>query len=147
MSWLMGLVGVVLLSVLADILLPSGQTNKYIKGIFSLLVLLTLLTPMIKLKNADFNLSDIIGENVAIDYEFIENVQVREITEMETKIEEELNNRGIKTEKVVLTVKDGNINSIMNVSIQIKDIVDADAVKNMVSEMLSINKDAVSVYE
>lgn len=143
----MGLVGVVLLSVLADILLPSGQTNKYIKGIFSLLVLLTLLTPMIKLKNADFNLSDIIGENVAIDYEFIENVQVREITEMETKIEEELNNRGIKTEKVVLTVKDGNINSIMNVSIQIKDIVDADAVKNMVSEMLSINKDAVSVYE
>lgn len=147
MNWLMGLVGVVLLSVLADILLPYGQTNKYIKGIFSLLVILTLLTPMIRLKTADFKLSDIIGEELVIDQEFLEDVHVREITALETKIEQELNYRGIKTKKVVLTVKDGNINSIMNVSVQISDIANTDAVKNAVSEMLSIDKDMVSVYE
>ncbi len=147
MNWLMGLVGVVLLSVLADILLPYGQTNKYIKGIFSLLVILTLLTPMIRLKTADFKLSDIIGEELVIDQEFLEDVHVREITALETKIEQELNYRGIKTKKVVLTVKDGNINSIMNVSVQISDIANTDAVKNAVSGMLSIDKDMVSVYE
>lgn len=143
----MGLVGVVLLSVLADILLPSGQTNKYIKGIFSLLVIFTLLTPMIKLKNADFKLSDIIGDELVIDQGFLYDVHDREITALESKIEQELNNRGINTKKVVLTVKDGNINSIMNVSVQISDIANTDAVKNAVSGMLFIDKDMVSVYE
>lgn len=143
----MGLVGVVILSVLADILLPSGQTNKYIKGIFSLLVILTLLTPMIKLKNADFKLSDIIGDELVIDQGFLDDVHDREITALESKIEQELNNRGINTKKVVLTVKDGNINSIMNVSVQISDIANSDAVKNAVSGMLFIDKDMVSVYE
>lgn len=143
----MGLVGVVLLSVLADILLPSGQTNKYIKGIFSLLAILTLLTPMIKLKNADFKLSDIIGDEFVIDQGFLDDVHDREITALESKIEQELNNRGINTKKVVLTVKDGNINSIMNVSVQISDIANSDAVKNAVSGMLSIDRDVVSVYE
>lgn len=143
----MGLVGVVLLSVLVDILLPSGQTNKYIKGIFSLLVILTLLTPMIKLKNADFKLSDMIGDELVIDQGFLDDVHDREITALESKIEQELNNRGINTKKVVLTVKDGNINSIMNVSVQISDIANSDAVKNAVSGMLFIDKDMVSVYE
>lgn len=143
----MGLVGVLLLSVLADILLPSGQTNKYIKGIFSLLVIFTLLTPMIKLKNADFKLSDIIGDELVIDQGFLYDVHDREITALESKIEQELNNRGINTKKVVLTVKDGNINSIMNVSVQISDIANTDAVKNAVSGMLFIDKDMVSVYE
>lgn len=148
MSWLLGLVGVVLLSVLADVLLPSGQTNKYIKGIFSLLVILTLITPIIKLKNADFNISDIIGgDEIAIDNDFISEVSDREVTALESRIEKELDNRGIKTEKVVLTISDGNINSITSVSVRISEIDDADTVKRVVSEMLSISEDIVEVYE
>lgn len=148
MSWLLGLVGVVLLSVLADVLLPSGQTNKYIKGIFSLLVILTLITPIIKLKNADFNISDIIGgDEIAIYNDFISEVSDREVTALESRIEKELDNRGIKTEKVVLTISDGNINSITSVSVRISEIDDADTVKRVVSEMLSISEDIVEVYE
>lgn len=148
MSWLLGLVGVVLLSVLADVLLPSGQTNKYIKGIFSLLVILTLITPIIKLKNADFNISDIIGgDEIAIDNDFISDVSDRELTALESRIEKELNNRGINTKKVVLTISDGNINSITSVSVRISEIDNADTVKMVVSEMLSISEDIVEVYE
>lgn len=148
MSWLLGLVGVVLLSVLADVLLPSGQTNKYIKGIFSLLVILTLITPIIKLKNADFNISDIIGgDEIAIDNDFISEVSDRKVTALESRIEKELDNRGIKTEKVVLTISDGNINSITSVSVRISEIDNADTVKRVVSEMLSISEDIVEVYE
>lgn len=148
MSWLLGLVGVVLLSVLADVLLPSGQTNKYIKGIFSLLVILTLITPIIKLKNADFNISDIIGgDEIAIDNDFISDVSDREVTALESRIEKELDNRGIKTGKVVLTISDGNINSITSVSVRISEIDNADMVKRVVSEMLSISEDIVEVYE
>ncbi len=148
MNWLLGLVGVVLLSVLADVLLPSGQTNKYIKGIFSLLVILTLVTPIIKLKNADFNISDIIGgDEIAIDTDFISEVSDREVTALESRIAKELDNRGIKTEKVVLTISDGNINSITSVSVRISEIDNADTVKRVVSEMLSVSEDIVEVYE
>ena len=42
----MGVVGVVLLGVLADVLLPDGQINKYVKGIFTVLLLLVMLAPV-----------------------------------------------------------------------------------------------------
>ncbi len=49
MQWILPVVGVVLLSVLVDVLLPKGQTNKYIKGIFGVLLLVALLTPVVQL--------------------------------------------------------------------------------------------------
>lgn len=49
MEWILPVVGVVLLSVLVDVLLPKGQTNKYIKGIFGVLLLVALLTPVVQL--------------------------------------------------------------------------------------------------
>ena len=46
MQWVLGVVGVVLLGVLADVLLPAGQINKYVKGIFTVLLVLVLLAPV-----------------------------------------------------------------------------------------------------
>lgn len=45
-AWILAIVGVICLSVLVDILLPNGQTNKYVKGIFSVITLYVIISPL-----------------------------------------------------------------------------------------------------
>ena len=61
MQWLLGVVGVVLLGVLADVLLPRGQMSKYVKGIFSVLLIFVLLSPIVTFFRQDMHLTDLIN--------------------------------------------------------------------------------------
>lgn len=56
-QWLLSITGVVLLSVLAEFVLPEGQINKYTKVIFSFVVLLVVIMPLPKLFGKEFDLS------------------------------------------------------------------------------------------
>ena len=57
-SWLLGIACVVILSVLAEFVLPEGQINKYIKVIFSFFILLVIIMPLPKLVGKEFNIND-----------------------------------------------------------------------------------------
>ena len=46
MSWILQIVGVALLSVLVDVLLPNGRINKFVKGVFSVILIFTVITPL-----------------------------------------------------------------------------------------------------
>lgn len=48
-NWAISVVGTVLLTVLADVILPDGQTNKYVKTALSIVVIVAMLTPLMKL--------------------------------------------------------------------------------------------------
>lgn len=61
MGWLLGVVGVVLLGVLADVLLPRGQMSKYVKGIFAVLLLFVIITPVARFFRQDIRLTDLIN--------------------------------------------------------------------------------------
>lgn len=148
MSWLLGLVGITLLSVLVDILLPEGQTNKFIKGIFSILVVFTLITPIIKLKNADFDFSTIFAQNqISVSESFLQKANDREVEKLGESLESELSKNGIKIEKLVLNVKDGNINNIENVSVKTTQTEKSETIKEIISNRLSIDESLIIVYE
>lgn len=148
MSWLLGLVGITLLSVLVDILLPEGQTNKFIKGIFSILVVFTLITPIIKLKNADFDFSTIFAQNqISVSESFLQKANDREVEKLGKSLESELSKNGIKIEKLVLNVKDGNINNIENVSVKTTQTEKSETIKEIISNRLSIDESLIIVYE
>jgi len=61
MQWLLGVVGVVLLGVLVDVLLPKGQMSKYVKGIFSVLLIFVILSPVARFFRQDIRLDDLIN--------------------------------------------------------------------------------------
>lgn len=48
-AWLLSIVGVVSLGVLIEIIMPEGEHSKYIKGIFSLIVVFVIVAPFPKL--------------------------------------------------------------------------------------------------
>lgn len=60
MQWLLGVVGVVLLGVLVDVLLPKGQMSKYVKGIFAVLLLFVMVTPIVNFFRHNTSIDDLI---------------------------------------------------------------------------------------
>lgn len=56
-DWLISIGLLVLLISLLTIILPDGKVGKYVKSIFSILVLLTVLKPLINIKNSSFDIN------------------------------------------------------------------------------------------
>lgn len=148
MSWLLALTGVILLSVLVDVLLPSGQTNKFIKGIFSILIIFVLITPLIRLKNKDFNFSEFFAvEEVKIDENFLANVKIREYEKKEKEIKEILKKYEITVEDMVIRRDLENINNIIEVRVKTEDIEQTSTIKKVIGGILSVEEKYIIVYE
>lgn len=81
MGWLLGVVGVVLAGVLVDVLLPAGQMSKYVKGIFAVLLLFIILSPVVALFRQKLSLSDLINFDAAgyeTDSAYIDLIETEE---------------------------------------------------------------------
>lgn len=63
-AWLLSIVGVVSLGVLIEIIMPEGEHSKYIKGIFSLIVVFVIVAPFPKLFDSA-NISDFTQGEIA----------------------------------------------------------------------------------
>ncbi|MEG2561243.1 MAG: stage III sporulation protein AF [Clostridia bacterium] len=59
-AWILSIVGIITLGVLVDIILPDGETNKYIKGIFSMIVIFMIIAPLPKMMNSDFDFGNFV---------------------------------------------------------------------------------------
>ncbi|MGN0796591.1 MAG: stage III sporulation protein AF [Christensenellales bacterium] len=46
-AWVLSIVGVVVLGVLIDVILPDGESAKYIKGVFGVVAVITIISPIV----------------------------------------------------------------------------------------------------
>ena len=54
-AWIMSIVGVVVIGVLIDVLTPEGESNKYVKGVYALIVVLVIASPIAKALKSDID--------------------------------------------------------------------------------------------
>lgn len=119
-GWLMGIVGVVAIGVLLDILLPSGEINKYIKGIFGIVVVFVIVAPLPKLLKGDgFGIFEKI-EDMNYDKEYVEKIndERNEMREGETLAKL---SKIADVNKVSITYSDSDYYSISGVTITIPE--------------------------
>lgn len=144
MKILLPIVGVVLMSLLVDILLPSGQVNKFIKGIFSLVLIIVVITPLVSLLNSDyeptlFNSSS----EIEIDYDYAEDVWSIKNEEKERLIFNLLSENGYTVESVEI---EGGY-SVDKVTITLS-IGDSSTIKDLIFSNIGIAKERIYVvYE
>lgn len=157
-SWLLSIAGVTVLSVLVDVILPNGQTNKYIKGIFAFCMILVIISPIPKLLDKDFDFDKIIiAEDIAIDEEFIYQNNRDKLNLIKSQIESELQEVGLND--VYITVN-GDIfdkqMKIQNVFVDLSLLVisgDAEhiniekTVKQAVRKYVSIEEDKIIIND
>ena len=77
-QWVVTVAGIAILSVLCDVILPEGQTRKYVKTVFGVVVTLVIVQPLIGL----FDSSDLFsfsGDSLdGIQEQYIESVDNRQ---------------------------------------------------------------------
>lgn len=104
-SWILSVAGVCVLGVLVDLILPSGQTKKYIKGIFAFITVLVVISPLPSLVNSNFSLSTIFGDEqtIVIQEDFIYEVNKQRLSSIENMIEMDLSEQGIEDVDITLS--------------------------------------------
>lgn len=158
-SWIISIVGIVILGVLVDLILPEGQMQKYIKSIFSIIVVLTMVSPLLQIDidKIDFDrfiynetsveLNDNYLKNYNEDYKIalenllIENLKEKGFSGVIVAISYNLSNTNFEIEKVELNIKNLVINT---------NQVHIDKYKEMraiVVNMLNIKENIVVIYE
>ena len=61
-SWILSIAGIVIISVIVELILPEGSINKYIRSIFSFLVVFVIVAPLPALVGKKFDYSQIISQ-------------------------------------------------------------------------------------
>lgn len=150
-EWLIGVVGIISLGLLLEILIPEGQTSKYVKGAFSLLVIFVVISPLPKLLGGkyDFNFD---GVNYDFDSDYISYTSGQYTTPLEDDLEKILAEQGIKS-AVEIVVKDGSVRDIdfVVVKIYLSGIDEKDRnthitrAREIVGDSLNISTDKVQV--
>lgn len=156
-AWLLKITGVIALSTLSSLLIPNGQTKKYVKGIFALITLFVLVSPLPKLLKSDFsgfpNAFDNVSE-LEIDETFLYGVATNAYKTQERNIEKFLKEKGIEA-KVKFVVKSETSSEIDYVNVILSDMsferdksnnIDIGALKSEISKFSGVPEDKLRVF-
>lgn len=95
-GWLLSIACVVILSVLCEFILPEGQINKYIKVVFSFILLLVIIMPLPKFFGKDFDLGKYLGgTNMEIQEEYLEQVNLDKLNVINQKLSDDFQSNDI----------------------------------------------------
>lgn len=106
-SWVLSIAGVISLSVMVELLLPEGTLNKYIRSIFSFIVVLVIIAPLPSLVGKQFSYSDLeITQDYTLQEDYIYQLNVYKTEAVQQAISIDITNHGY--EGVVVSVSSEN---------------------------------------
>ena len=92
-KYILSILGIVLCGIIIDVILPSGNISKYIKGIYSIFVVAVIINPIVNLIS-NKNQIKLNYETFDVDKELIFYIYEKRTNNLEKLIEEELSNHG-----------------------------------------------------
>lgn len=131
--WVLSIAGICVLSVLVELILPEGQTRKYIKAIFSFFVIVVIIAPLPKLVKSDIDIDSIIaGDDVTIQEDFIHQLNRDKLDAIASNIEGDLKEQGIDGTQVLLSANIFSSNlKIEAVFVDLFELVISDEVEHI----------------
>ena len=102
-TWIISIAGVICLSVIVELMLPDGQMNRYIKGIFSFIIILIIIMPIPNLLGKELDFSNIFNyEDVTVDEDYIYQLNLDKINIIQDEIESDIEKHGYKNVKLYI---------------------------------------------
>ena len=101
-QWVLSVAGIAILSVLADVILPVGQTKKYIKTVIGVVVSLVLVQPIISFAGGESKI--ITTETVEPQQQYISYVE-EQAQQGVTALSDKLNLAGFDNPSVTFVAK------------------------------------------
>lgn len=102
MSWLLSIIGIVVIGVLINLILPEGEIQKYIKAIFSVFVVFIMIYPILNIDISKINYDDFFYNqtSVTVDEKYLENYKEKYRESLQNQCETVLNNNGYQNVRV-----------------------------------------------
>jgi hypothetical protein len=151
--WLASIVGIVALTLLIDIIIPEGDSNKYIKGVLAAVTTLVLVQPIPGILNGSIDVSDYFGnEQSYVDTELTSSLLSARERVLKDCIENLLESKGVKNADVtVIFIQENDFKvsiNLQNVVIgkELNHIFSSKFVYNWLEKELGIKADRVDVY-
>ena len=100
-GYLLSILGVVILGVVIDVILPSGSTSKYISGIFAIIVMFVIISPVLTWIKSGYNIQDYFTlQDISLDEKLLYSINKSKFTQLEEEVEQELADNGYNNVKV-----------------------------------------------
>lgn len=121
--WVLNLVGISLMGILIEILLPSGKTNKYIKGVLSLVTISVVISPIISIFTNHSVIKIFFDQDIVVDEQFVASTNQSSNQREEKLIESMLESQGYKGVEINIIPSSDSQNKIEFVKICTKNMV------------------------
>lgn len=157
-SWLMNIVGIVILSVLVDIILPDSKISKYVKSVFAFIILLIIIAPLKDIKGINFDLNEYFqNPNIEVDEDFINNINKMKVEKLSNNILILAENSGFYNLDVQIVSNNNESElQISKVNIFLENLVIDEKnkhidkyrkIKDIVKTVVSVNEEMIEFYE
>lgn len=103
-TWVLSIAGIICISVLLELVMPEGQMNKYIKNIFSFVIILVIILPLPKLMNKNIDLSSMFQyQEIQLQEDFLEEINGSKLSSLQKTIEKDLSDLGYTGIKISIS--------------------------------------------
>jgi len=114
-SYLLSILGAVLIITIIDLILPNGNIAKYIKSIGAVFLVATICAPIINVVKNGINLDAVFNQNTyEINENYIYNSQLKEAEYLANQLEIMLDTNGYPNVEIVVNIEPNN--STMKIS-------------------------------
>ena len=107
-QWVVTVAGIAIFSVLCDVILPEGQTRKYVKTVFGVVVTLVIVQPIIGLFGND-GWSFTNGNVDDVQQQYIESVESRRRENVADSVKLLLEYKGVSVSKITVSESDKSV--------------------------------------
>ena len=121
-EWLLSIAGIILLSVLCEFILPEGQINRYIRGIFAFITIFVIIAPLPKLFNKEMDFSNFLSSyDIELQEDYLYEINLSKLNALQNDIINELENRGIENVKISYSANVENMD-IFEITADLRDM-------------------------
>lgn len=146
-DWVLTIVGLIVLTVIVELIMPEGSISKYIKGILVVFVIFVMVQPLTNI-NVESIFNDVKNE-MSLDYEFISDVKSKKTEEYKKIIIAKLEDKGFYNVDLIVQLDSGEEYKIKSIIVDLYNLVLKTDIKNIDinSNVKAIIKDVVKIDE
>ena len=103
-TWVLSIVGIVVLSVLLDLFMPDGEMNSHIKNIINFAIIFVIILPLPKILKQEIKFGNFaVEQGIVLEQNFLYQLNNDRLQELEEQIQKELNKKGIGQVDVIVS--------------------------------------------
>lgn len=118
-NWCEGIIIAIIICIIIELLIPEGKNKKYVKVVMGIYIVFTIINPLLKFINYDYDFYEFFGTQVEETYsEMDSNIKDVYVIGMEESLKQEIENLGYIINYVKIKV-DKNYENIEQIELQV----------------------------